>query len=72
MANLERSRGTRMTRSQRERRAYQLTVATGVLSVVAAVGLLLAVFGVIGAGLPIAAAILAVVSFVLLRRTLGM
>ncbi len=72
MANLERSRGTRMTRSQRERRAYQLTLASGALAVVAVVGLVLALVGVIGAGLPIVAAILAVVSFVLLRRTLGM
>ncbi len=72
MANLERSRGTRMTRSQRERRAYQLTLASGALAVVAVVGLVLALVNVIGAGLPIAAAILAVVSFVLLRRTLGM
>ncbi len=72
MANLERSRGTRMTRSQRERRAYQLTLASGALAVVAVVGLVLALVNVIGAGLPIVAAILAVVSFVLLRRTLGM
>ena len=61
-----------MTRAQRERRAYQLTLATGVLGVVAVVGLVLAFVGVIGAGLPILAAILAVVSGLLLRRTLGM
>ena len=72
MADLERSGGRRMTRAQRERRAYQLTLASGVLGVVAVVGLVLAVIGVVGAGLPIVAAILAVVSFVLLRRTLGM
>ena len=60
-----------MTRRQREQRAYQLTIATGVLGLVAAVGIVLALIGVIGAGIPILAAILAVVSFVLLRRTLG-
>ena len=72
MADLERSKGRRMTRRDREQRAYQLTLATGGLSVVAVVGVVLAVVGVVGAGLPIAAAVLAVICFVLLRRTLGM
>ena len=60
-----------MTRRQREQRAYQLTLATGVLTVAAVVGFLLAVVGVVGFGLPILAAILAVVAGLLLRRTLG-
>ncbi|HEV2811607.1 MAG TPA: hypothetical protein VGW10_00020 [Solirubrobacteraceae bacterium] len=71
MADLERSSGGRMTRRQREQRAYQLTLATGVLTVAAVVGFLLAVVGVVGFGLPILAAILAVVAGLLLRRTLG-
>lgn len=71
MADLERSSGRRPTRRQREQRAYQLTLATGVLAVVAVVGIVLAAIGVIGAGLPVLAAILAVVCGVLLRRTLG-
>ena len=62
---------TRLTRSQREKRAYQLTLATGGLSVVAVVGILLAIVGVVGAGLPILALILAVVCGLLLRRSLG-
>jgi hypothetical protein len=72
MADLERSTGPRMTRRQRERRAYQLTLATGALAVVAVAGIVLAAVGVIGAGLPILALILAVVSGLLLRRTLGL
>ncbi|HEX8120122.1 MAG TPA: hypothetical protein VF549_02545 [Solirubrobacteraceae bacterium] len=72
MADLQRSPGRRVSRSQRERRAYQLTLATGALSVVAVVGILLAIFGVIGAGIPILAAILALVCGFLLRRSLGM
>ena len=72
MANIERSGGGRLTRAQREKRAYQLTVATGVLALVAVVGIVLALVNVVGAGLPIIAAILAVVSGLLLRRTLGM
>ena len=72
MADIERSR-SRTPRRQREQRAYQLTLATGALALVAVVGFVLAVFvNVIGFGLPILAAILAVVSGLLLRRTLGM
>lgn len=72
MADLERSTGRRMSRRQRENRAFQLTLATGALGVVAVVGIVLAVAGVLGWGLPILAAILAAVSGLLLRRTLGM
>ncbi len=72
MADLERSGGRRPTRAQREKRAYQLTLATGALGVVAVVGIVLALVGVIGFGLPILAAILAAVSGLLLRRTLGL
>ena len=71
MADLQRSTGSRMTRRQREQRAYQLTLATGGLAAATVVGLVLAVVGVIGGTLPIITAILAVVCFVLLRRTLG-
>ncbi len=72
MANIERSSGRRLTRRQREQRAYRLTLATGALTVVAVVGLVLAVAGVIDVTLPILAAILAAVCFVVLRRSLGM
>ncbi len=72
MADLERSRGSRVPRAARERRAYQLTLATGGLGVVAVAGIVLALVNVIGWGLPILAVVLAVVSFVLLRRTLGL
>ena len=72
MANIERSGGGRLSRRQREQRAYQLTIATGALTVVGVVGLVLAVLGVVGGGLPVIALILAAVCFFLLRRTLGM
>jgi hypothetical protein len=71
MADLQRSPGRRMTRQQRERRAYQLTLATGGLAVVAVVTLLLAILGVLGFGLPFAAGAGAVVTGLLLRRTVG-
>ena len=71
MADIERRPGGRLTRRQREQRAYQLTLATGGLAVVAVVGIVLAAIGVIGFGLPLLAAILAAVAFFMLRRTLG-
>ncbi len=71
MADLERRSGSRMTRRQREQRAYQLTLATGALSVVGVVAVVLAAIGIVGWGLPLLAIILAVLSGLWLRRTLG-
>jgi hypothetical protein len=72
MADLERSSGRRVSRRQREKRAYQLTVATTGLGVVTVVTAVLAIVGILGWGLPILAGILAVLSGLLLRRTLGL
>jgi len=52
----------------REQRAYALVLATGGLGVVAAVGVLLAVLGVIGLGTPLLLAIAAVICGLVLRR----
>ncbi|HEX7289586.1 MAG TPA: hypothetical protein VF250_00540 [Conexibacter sp.] len=71
MADLERRSPSRLSRRQRERRAYQLTLATGGLAVIAVVGIVLAIAGVIGGTIPVLAAILAVVCGLLLRRTLS-
>jgi len=71
MSDLERRGGSRMTRKQRERRAYQLVLATGGFSVVAVVGMVVAILTPLGASLPILAAIIAVVCFILFRRTVG-
>ena len=71
MSDLERRGGSRMTRKQREQRAYQLVLATGGFSVVAVVGMVIAILTPLGASLPILAAILAVVCFLLFRRTVG-
>ena len=70
MGDLERT-PSRTPRRVRERRAYQLVLATGALSAVAVVGFLLAIFGVIGAGLPLLAAVLAVVCGLVLRGMLS-
>jgi hypothetical protein len=56
-------------RRVRERRAYQLVVAGSGAGVVAVAGLVLAVLGVISLGIPLLAALVAVICFVLFRRT---
>jgi len=71
MADLERRSPSRLSRRQRERRAYQLVVVTGGLAVVAVVGIVLAIAGVVGGTIPVLAAILAVVCGLLLRRALS-
>jgi hypothetical protein len=69
MSDLERRSGSRPSRRQREKRAYNLVMAGGVLGLVFVVGAVLAIVGVIGWSIPILAAILAVVVALLFRRT---
>ena len=71
MSDLEPRGDRRLTRREREDRAYKLVLATGGLSAVAVVGTILAWLDIIGGGLPLLAAILAVICFVMLRRMLG-
>ena len=71
MSDLERRSGSRPSRRQREQRAYRLVLATGTLSVIAVVGIVLAIAGVVGGTIPFLAAVLAVVCGLLLRRTLS-
>ena len=71
MADLERRPPSRLSRRQREQRAYQLVLATGGLAVIAVVGIVLAIANVIGGTIPVLAAILAIVCGLLLRRTLS-
>ncbi|MBA3302016.1 MAG: hypothetical protein H0T15_09135 [Thermoleophilaceae bacterium] len=62
--------GSELSRSGREKRAYQMVVAGGVSSAVAVVGFVLAAIGVIGFGLPFLAAIVAVVCLLVFRTTM--
>lgn len=71
MSDLQPRPGSRMSRSARERRAFQLVVAGGLLGTFGVVGLLLAVFTSFGAGLPLLSLVLAVVCVALFRRTVG-
>ncbi len=61
-------KGSRLSRSQREDRGFRLVAIGGGAAVVTTIGVLLAIFGVIGWGLPLVAiAVLAVCAF-LFRR----
>jgi len=70
MADIEK-RGSYTPRRVRERRAYQLVVTGGVASAVFVVSLVLSIVGVIGGTLPVISIIVAVICFVLFRRTVG-
>jgi hypothetical protein len=59
------------SRRQRENRAFQLAVTGGGASVVAVVALVLAIANVIGSGLFWVALVVAIVCFVLFRRTVS-
>jgi hypothetical protein len=69
--DLTRRPGGPPSRRGREKRAYQLAVGGGVAGAVAVIGGLLALFGVLGWGLPVLAALVAVVCYFLFRRTVS-
>ncbi len=71
MSDLEPRGDRRLTRQDRADRAYRLVLGTGALSMVAVVGAILAVLDIVGFGLPMFAAALAVICFLILKRTLG-
>jgi hypothetical protein len=71
MSDLERRSGSRPSRRRREQRAFNLVVASGVFGLVAVITGLLALFTSFGWGIPILAAILAVLCAVLFRRTVS-
>jgi hypothetical protein len=70
MSDLERRTGSSPTRRQREERAYRLVLTTGGLAVAFVAALVLSIAGVIGGGWAVLIAILAVLSGLMLRRTL--
>ena len=60
-----------MTRSQKEKRGYQLVLVGGISAAVAVVGAVLAIVGVVGGGIPLIAAVVAIVCAVMFRRLVG-
>ena len=59
------------SRRSRERRAYQLVLVGGTAGAIAVVTFVLAIFGVMGFGIPFIAAIVALVCGLLFRRTVS-
>jgi hypothetical protein len=59
------------SRKQAEQRAFLAVMVGGTAGAVAAVGFILAIFGVVGAGLPLIAAIVAVLCLLLFRSTVN-
>ena len=71
MSGLTPSSGGPPSRRSRERRAYQLVLVGSTAGVIAVVGLVLALVGVMSLGIPLIAAVVAVVCLVLFRRTVA-
>lgn len=71
MSDLEPRSKKRVSRKDREARAFQLVVAGSVFGAVAALGFVLAVINVVGFGIPLLAGIVAVICLVLFRRNVG-
>jgi hypothetical protein len=71
MGDLTPSSGRRPSRRAREQRAYRLVQVGGAAGLVAVVGLVLAIVGVIGFGVPVVAAIVAAACAVLFRGTVS-
>jgi hypothetical protein len=65
------SSGGPPSRRSRERRAYQLVLVGSTAGVIAVVGFVLALVGVLGFGIPFIAAIVAVVCGLIFRRTVS-
>ena len=71
MSDLEPRGDRRLTRREREDRAYRLVLGTAGFSAVAVIGAILAVLTPIGGTIPLLAAVFAIICYVMLRRTLG-
>lgn len=71
MSNIEPRKRSKLTRNQRVDRGAQLVFATGVGAVAFVVTLVLAIVGVVGAGLPIALAVITAALAYAFRRTIS-
>jgi uncharacterized membrane protein YdcZ (DUF606 family) len=71
MSDLERRSGSQPSRRRREQRAFNLVLVGGALGVIFVVTAVLALVGTMGWGIPILAAILAVLCAVVFRRTVS-
>jgi hypothetical protein len=71
MADLTRRPANRPSRRQREQRAYRLAMAGGAAGALAVITGLLAIVGVLGWGLPVIAAIVAIACLLIFRSAVG-
>jgi hypothetical protein len=71
MSDLAPSPGGPPSRRQREQRAYRLVLVGGTAGVIAVVGIVLAIAGIVGFGVPVLAAIVAAICVLLFRRTVS-
>jgi hypothetical protein len=68
MSSIEPRSGNRPSRRSRQQRAYQLTLVGGGAGAVAVLTGILALIGIMGWSIPVLAALVAVLAFVLFRR----
>ena len=71
LVGLSPSSGGPPSRRSRERRAYQLVLVGSTAGVIAVVGFILALVGVMGFGIPFLAAIVAAICGLIFRRTVA-
>ena len=71
LVGLSPSSGGPPSRRSRERRAYQLVLVGSTAGVIAVLGFILAIVGVMGFGIPVLAAIVAIVCGLLFRRSVS-
>ena len=64
-------RGDYTPRRVREQRAYRLAMTGGAASLVAVAGVVLAVLDIVGGALPVVAALVAVICFLMFRRVVS-
>ncbi len=72
MSNLEPRSSKRISRKDREARAFRLVVAGSAFGAIAVIGLLLAIVNIVGFGIPLLSGIIAVICLVLFRRNVGL
>jgi hypothetical protein len=70
MSDLERRSSGRLSRSQREKRAYNLVLATGGFGTLFVAALVLSILGVVSGSWAVLFAVVAVICGLLLRRTM--
>jgi hypothetical protein len=72
VSSLEPRSPKRVSRKDREARAFRLVAAGSVFGAIAVIGFVLAVLGIVGFGIPLLSGIVAVICLVLFRRSVGL